>query len=239
LFCCTTTKAQSILSWKTEPVNGKVKTIEIVGFDLPSPDYDSYKIKNRSALHFDTAGNLLYKQIFNDFGAPYSSNQIIYAANGRIIETKTSNIASTKTKNIKFTYNELGNLIESQNYENDEPVHPTIAYTSNAFNQIIVEKFSYPSGELSFTDSFSYDNKGRQIVRKSINSNGTEMIYKSYYNDQGYLTVLDRFNKGGNLESRCRYNYENPDKMGNWQKKTGYKNDKLFTETTRKFTYYK
>lgn len=230
---------QTILSWKEEPLLGKVKVIEQSGYDIPSLQDRSFQIKSKFIAHYDSTGRLLDKVYYSAKGELNKTTVIDYDSIGNIVQISTGSKSNPAAKKTTFLYNGKANITETREYEQNEIVYPTVKYSYNLNNQLIEERNYYPDDEPGAIDSFFYNAEGKLSTRKTISTAGTVMTFNYYYNDKGYISTLDRINKDGNLEARTKYTYDKYDSMGNWTKKMGYKNENVFSEMSRKIIYYK
>jgi hypothetical protein len=166
---------------------------------------------------------------------------------------------------ITYKYDEKGNLAGFETYSSSGNLFSRSECTYNDSGKLIDQKRYKADGSLFDVTTFSYDEKGNKLEEHDYDAAGKEFQKISYRNDmKGNPITRDSYNEFGALFLKCNnkfdakgneietkeydshhglrfkttYEYGHYDSQGNWQKKSTYKNDDIFSITEREIEYY-
>ncbi len=194
--------------------------------------YDE-KGNNTEKTNYNSDGSLIFKFTYNYNSKKYKTEENRFDSDGKLDNKYT------------YKYNENGAITEA--YQSDyEHVRRIQAYKDSDGRGIRTEVYQSrlsSDGSFSTKETFIYDNNGNITSRSSYSADGhivAKEIYK--YNDKGdeledYTTVYQ--NDGTILLSfNNSTKYDKYDKLGNWLRKSSYKNFKIQNITEREIECY-
>jgi len=161
-----------------------------------------------------------------------------YNDSGNEVEFYTYSPTGEKLSKTTFQYNDSGKLVEEIRYKADGSlnVKTTCKYDEKG-NKI--EEYNYDAGGILFMKVMEkYDGRGNRIVKDSYNEFGSLFLKcNSKFDENGNETEAKEYDSHHGLKYTTTYDYEKPDNMGNWLKRTTYKNDEPAAVTVREIEY--
>jgi len=158
----------------------------------------------------DDGGKITEMDLYKSDGSLISKNMRKYDANGNLIESDSYDNGGNNAGKSTFVYDDKGNLTVSSNY--------------NSSGVLVVRTI--------FTQ---YDNTG-EYNEETFTSPIFKYHHLYKHDDKGNMTEMKVLNKDGStLDFTYQYEY---DKMGNWIRKTVFKDDKLQSILEQEIQYY-
>ena len=246
----------------TDKMNGKVQKVVLklywcagtgenlsMGKRITTRERDSLGWFYDFEATFDNVGDhIIDYNTLDDNNKPFSMYQF-KRENGQIVSSKWTFGKTIRTAHgsyskgegyTKFTYNEKGQLIRTEDYK--------------ASGDSLMYSFKLTSNELGDqTEGQAFDSKGNFIRKWTISYNGKRQViggnwtgkdeiiagsYSNIYNDKGKVSEATYFDKDKKVTVIHKYTYPEYDARGNWLKLL-YKNNmgqSLFCERT--ITYF-
>lgn len=161
--------------------------------------------KKNFSVSFDTLGNFLSFNEFNNISSPWHTNEYIYT-DKRLTSINEKFFASDENIDMKYIYkyDNVGNKIEVSSYRNETLFSKNIyKYLTKPNGKEIVEIDYDYDGSISSRYLKEFDTKGNKIKHITFDALGKEKSAFLYtYNEKGYNTECiyrwkDETGKGG------------------------------------------
>ena len=230
--------------WKEDGLRGKVKSHTRFSYEVEYYFDDIKKGKRKYSeydkdfqIKYDTNGNRIENNTYDSDGSLRRRYTYKYDTNGNKIGEKSFNSdGSLLAKNTnKYDTNE--NRVETTCYKPDGRLRSRFASKYDTNGNEIEWIMHIKSGSIDSKVTYKYDTNGNRIERISY-EDGSLFAKTTYkYDTNGNKIENNRYIFDVNLDEKFTYKY-NYDQIGNWTKRTEYKNGIAKTITERKIVYY-
>ncbi|MCE3225682.1 MAG: hypothetical protein K0S32_233 [Bacteroidetes bacterium] len=229
--------------------------------------FQNYFSDDSFILSYDEKGNSTERISFNSDGTVDEKYIYKFNTEGRLTEIIITDSLDKPKDKCTWKYDSEGNAVEKNMFMNDEHKNQRlIADYDDNFN-VTEQKLYSHSNELCFVYRFEYNEKGYKTQWQVLDPEdmGIFQCNKYSYDDKGNLITEDIYEFGDELKSKKIFNYDSKnnltreqnkhatkktfdedlvykyefDSIGNWIKKTIYKNGSLSSVIEREFEYYK
>lgn len=137
-----------------------------------------------------------------------------------------------------YKYNELGQKIGSDYYENDSVVTAYVYELDSLGRKQITRAIDKRTGKMLYGYRYRYDEQGLPFETGNLNADGEVYeYYRQAYNEFGVITTEEIVDLEGNPTFEVRYEYR-PKPDSNWVDQITYHNGRLNEIRHREILYF-
>ena len=137
-----------------------------------------------------------------------------------------------------FSYDKKGGRIELKHYRyKQDSLIQKLSYKHDDKGNITEVCYYATNDSVIAKQTLQRDEQGRKILQYAVDKKGEKTTDMWKYDDKNNDVEWKRYNADGSLYMRQNYSYTF-DNIGNWIKKTAFRNDTIYTIYQREIEYY-
>jgi hypothetical protein len=256
LFSCGSIKIKELKDDYTQPLTGKVKSINATIYEYRIIENDTTVWTKNHFMEFDNNNHLIKEMKTNED----DKTEFIYRYTGDLLTEKTSPQDKNNYKTV-FSYDSNQNCIEEKAFNNDRTFH-VVTQNFDKHNNIVEVNRAF-FGKMNHKTKNTYNYKEKTILSEKFMDTIYDVVIKTKmtFNKKGFITRTEtikgntpnnfdqyQFDTAGNLLQKTThysdgtiketFSYQNTyDKKGNIIARKKFYNGKLVGKTTFDITY--